>query len=245
MTLVVYFVRKGQKMVSVLRALKRRLDAAGLRVRLLLADKGFGNVESLRWLRRHAPVAYVPLAVNGRKSPPSATRALASLQRSGFMPYTMSNRNHRLTLRLTVAVVHHEAEPSRSGELKKPRTLLYALVGTRLRRHLRYLKPEAVSRTYSRRFGIESSYRQAHQARARTSSRSTMLRLLYFGIALLLRNLWVLCCWMFSAHKGPGARPKHSDFTLEQLLNWIADHLKIQLQFRTMRRLPAPSPRRC
>ena len=244
MTLALVFVRKGQKMVSVLRALKKRLDAAGLRTRLWLADKGFGNVEVLRWLRRHVPLAYVPLAVNGRKDPPSATRALASLQRSCFMPYTMSNRNHSIKLRLTVAVVHHKAEPSRSGELKKPRTLLYALVGTRLRRHLRHLRPSAVSRTYSRRFGIESSYRQLHQACARTSSRSAMLRLLYVGIALLLRNLWVLCCWMLSAHPGPGARRKHSDFTFELLLNWIRLHLIHHLQFRTMRPLQAPSPRR-
>ena len=243
-TLALHFVRKGEKLVTVLRVLKKRLDAAKLRTRLWLADKAFGQVEALRWLRRHAPVAYVPLAVNGRKDPPSATRALASLKHSCLVSYTMSNRNHSIKLRLTVAVVCHRAEPSRSGKLKKPRTLLYALVGSSLRRRLAHLKPLDISAQYSRRFGIESSYRQLLQARAKTSSRSTVLRLLYVGVALVLRNLWVLCCWMLSAHRGPGARRKHSSFTLELLLTWIKLHLLIQLQFRTMLRLRAPSPHR-
>ena len=45
--------------------------------------------------------------------------------------------------------------------------------------------------TYRRRFGIESSYRQSHQARIRTSSRKPALRLLFMGVALVLRNVWV------------------------------------------------------
>ena len=45
--------------------------------------------------------------------------------------------------------------------------------------------------TYRRRFGMESSYRQAHQARMRTSSRQPALRLLCVGVALVWRNVWV------------------------------------------------------
>jgi IS4 transposase len=44
--------------------------------------------------------------------------------------------------------------------------------------------------TYRSRFGIESSYRQVHQARIRTSSRNPVLRLLFVGVALILRNIW-------------------------------------------------------
>ena len=35
------------------------------------------------------------------------------------------------------------------------------------------------------------TYRQLHQARIRTSTRDPALRLLYVGIALILRNVWV------------------------------------------------------
>jgi IS4 transposase len=45
---------------------------------------------------------------------------------------------------------------------------------------------------YRRRFGIETSDRQLHQVKARTSSRNPALRLLLIGLALLIVNLWVL-----------------------------------------------------
>ena len=49
--------------------------------------------------------------------------------------------------------------------------------------------------TYRSRFAIETSYRQLQQARIRTSTREPLLRLLYVGVALLLRNVWVWLHW--------------------------------------------------
>lgn len=244
-TLALGFVPEEEKMVEVLRTLKRRLDRAGLRVGLWMADKGFGQVEALKWFSRQR-LAYVPLSVYGRKDPPSATRALAALTHSCFVPYTMSSRNHKKKLSFTVAVVRLPGGPSRSGRSEKQeRTLLYAVVGKEAQRHLRSLKPEAVARQYEKRFGIESSYRQLRQGRARTSSRSVPLRLLLVGIALLLRNLWVLCQWIVSARRGPGARPHRARlFAFEVLLRWIQSFLSVHLQYRTMIELQAPSPLR-
>jgi hypothetical protein len=51
--------------------------------------------------------------------------------------------------------------------------------------------PDAVFTTYRLRFGIETSYRQLHEGRIRTTSRRPAVRLLYVGIALVLRNIWV------------------------------------------------------
>jgi putative transposase len=44
---------------------------------------------------------------------------------------------------------------------------------------------------YRKRFGIESSYRQSHQARIRTCTRKPLLRLFYFALPLLMRNCWL------------------------------------------------------
>jgi putative transposase len=41
---------------------------------------------------------------------------------------------------------------------------------------------------YRKRFGIESSYRQSHQARIRTCTRKPLMRLFYFALSLLMRN---------------------------------------------------------
>jgi IS4 transposase len=59
---------------------------------------------------------------------------------------------------------------------------------------------------YRQRFGIETSYRQLHEARIRTSSRSPLLRLLFVGLALVLRNVWVWLHWEVLAKKRRGKR---------------------------------------
>jgi IS4 transposase len=48
-----------------------------------------------------------------------------------------------------------------------------------------------IYQTYRRRFGIETRYRQLHAAHIKTSTRDPTLRLLFVGIALILRNIWV------------------------------------------------------
>jgi putative transposase len=53
---------------------------------------------------------------------------------------------------------------------------------------------------YRTRFGIETSYRQMNEARIKTCTRDPQLRLLFVGIALILRNVWV---WLhFKLAKG-------------------------------------------
>ena len=78
------------------------------------------------------------------------------------------------TVTFDVAVVAQNGacHRSRSGRRwKKGRHVrAYAIFG--LRSH-----PLAIAQIYRTRFGIESSYRQMHQGRARTSSPSAVLRL--------------------------------------------------------------------
>ncbi|GHT41944.1 hypothetical protein FACS189443_4370 [Planctomycetales bacterium] len=50
--------------------------------------------------------------------------------------------------------------------------------------------PTGLFEVYRKRFGIESSYRQSHQARIRTSTREPLLRLFYFALSMLMRSEW-------------------------------------------------------
>ena len=79
-----------------------------------------------------------------------------------------------------------------------------------------------VFQTYRLRFGIEASYRQMHQGRIRTSTRRPILRLLYVGIALVLRNMWV---WL---HFEVLSRPRRGRrlillerLRFERMLHWL------------------------
>ena len=51
--------------------------------------------------------------------------------------------------------------------------------------------PAQVFELYRQRFGIESSYRQMNQVRARTSTRNPVIRLLLVGLAFILFNLYI------------------------------------------------------
>ena len=79
-----------------------------------------------------------------------------------------------------------------------------------------------VQQTYRSRFGIETSYRQMNQARIRTCTRDPLLRLLYVGIALVLRNVWVWWHWEhLSEHRGNSRRLNLNRLTFRRLLLWL------------------------
>jgi IS4 transposase len=63
-----------------------------------------------------------------------------------------------------------------------------------------------VRQVYRSRFAIETTYRQMHQARIRTSTRDPRLRLLYVGLALVLRNAWVWFHYRVLARPRRGGR---------------------------------------
>ena len=80
-------------------------------------------------------------------------------------------------------------------------------------------------RRYRERFGIETSYRQKNQARAWTTSRDGVYRLLLEGLAHLLRQLWVRLGEQL-AHAN-GLRPTAwVEWRLDDLLEALTDQLK-------------------
>ena len=55
-----------------------------------------------------------------------------------------------------------------------------------------HLRSERIRKLFRRRWGIETSYRMVNKFLARTTSKLYGIRLLYFYLAILLYNLWVL-----------------------------------------------------
>jgi hypothetical protein len=94
--------------------------------------------------------------------------------------------------------------------------LLYATRG------LTHCAVSWIRATYRRRFGIESSYCQLHQARIRTSSRKPALRLLFVGVSLILRNVWVWLHTEVIAQPNHGARQlRPQSMRFAPLLLWL------------------------
>ncbi len=101
-TLALHYVRQGESLVSVLEALKTRLDELGISVGLWLADRAFCSVAALRWFGQRAE-AIVPMVARGKKDPPSGSRVLFAHKKSSWTAYTMeSDTDGQLTLEVAV-----------------------------------------------------------------------------------------------------------------------------------------------
>ena len=179
------YVLRDDSLVEVLERLLAQVRKIGLRIEYLLLDRAFYNVDVVCCLKcLHCPFL-MPVARRGRqpKDPAQATSVwrFFTWKKSGWSTQTMQHGEQTTEVNICVACDNYAGRWRRSGR----RTLVFAFWG---------FQPASapwVRETYRKRFGIETSYRQMNQARARTSSRKPVLRLLYVGVALLLRNAWV------------------------------------------------------
>lgn len=179
-------VRKGEALEVVLRRLLQQASRAGIRPRLLLLDRGFSSVGVIRYRQAARTPFLMPVIGRGRKASdprgPSGTNVFRSWKHSGWGSSTLSDSpKRRATVSIGVKCRNDRGQWPRHGR----QCLVYASWG---------MQPGSsnwVAETYRQRFGIETSYRQLHQARIKTTSRSPLVRLLSVGVALIVRNVWV------------------------------------------------------
>ena len=168
-------------------ALVKRLK---IRIRRILLDAGFSAIEVFRALDRRCLSYIVPLKVRGARGKTGGVRKLFRGRGSYRTTYTLNSPKHgSYTVKAIVVRRYTRGLFKRKGA----RWFAYAVAGLPTTVLCR-----SVFEWYRHRFGIESSYRQMNQVRARTSSRSPSLRLLLIGLALILVNLYVLLRSMLS-----------------------------------------------
>jgi hypothetical protein len=200
-TVALAYVRKGDDLADVVKDLLRQAAKAGVRPRYLLLDRGFYAVSVIRYLQAARCPFLMPVPCKGRKADhpkgPSATRVFHLRKRGGWSRHTLKSGDGRTaTIAICVKCRNLRGERKKHGR----QALVYGYWG---------LSPSSaqwVYETYRLRFGIETTYRQLHQARIRTCTRDPLLRLLYVGIALLLRNVWVWLHWEVLSQPRRGGR---------------------------------------
>jgi hypothetical protein len=211
-------VRQGDALAGVIQRLLAQAAKASVRPRYLLLDRGFCSVEVIRYLHAGRRAFLMPVPRRGRKADhpegPSGTHVFAGRKKSGWGQYTMTNaRGQKATFAVCVKCRNRCGERGRRGR----EALVYAYGGG--------LRPPSchwVRETYRSRFAIETSYRQMHQARIRTCTRDPLLRLLYVGIALVLRNVWVWLHWEHLATPRRGRRRVDlRRLRFRQMLLWL------------------------
>lgn len=229
-TLALTRVRKGDKMVKVLKTLMGRLKTIGVKASLLLVDRGFYSIRVIRYLIRRKQPFIMAATRRGKKADaqggPTGTQAMTQFKSSRWLRYTLSSpKEGKVSFDLAVVCRNLNGKWDRHER----EALLYATWGVR-DRSLGWVK-----QTYRGRFGIESSYRQLNQARIRTSTRNPVLRLLFVGVALILRNVWVWLHAEVIALPRQGARIlRPACLRFQQVLIWlvvaVADHYRLLRQ---------------
>jgi len=196
-TLALLRVEKGAKMKDVVQQLLKIVRSRGVKIRYLLLDKGFFSVEVITYLKRAGVGFIIPAMARGRK-PQRRTKAtgLRALRKkkNGYYRHTLTGKvgGKPRSSRVTICVASKSYTHKKTGK-RRTKKLLYAIWKVRL-------TPRKIREMYRTRFGIETSYRQMHEARIKTCTRDPRVRLLFVGIALVLRNVWV---WLhFKLAKG-------------------------------------------
>jgi hypothetical protein len=216
-TLALTWIRRHESTVKILQRLLDRCHELDVKIKRVLLDRAFFSHPVTQFLQAQGLPFLMPVMFRGRK--PKKKRARTGLhalknQKAGW--YT-----HRLTKK--------GAPPVKVAICVTYRSFLHRKTGKRRKQKMHFAAwrikgaPTEIRERYRKRFGIESSYRQARQARIFTCTRNPHLRLVFVAVAMMLRNLWV---WL---HANVLADGRGNDMTLrlerlrfKQMLDWIA-----------------------
>jgi putative transposase len=193
-TLALTYVWGDEKVIDVLKRLLARLKELGIGVKRLFLDRGFYNVQVIRYLKAQDIWFVMPVIIRGKKG---GTRGLLRQQRkSGRTTYTMrSPKDGEVTFEVVFVQVYLKGKYDKHGR----QWYAYAVYGVKA-------QPKQVYEMYRLRFGVETSYRMMNQVRARTTSRKPGLRLLLVGIAFTILNLWAYIRWSWLGRPRRGGR---------------------------------------
>lgn len=191
-TLAVRHVRKGEKLTDVIAFLLAEVTGAGLKVGRLYLDREFHTIDVINHLQGRDIPFIIPCVVRGKTG---GIRALLKGRKSYSTTYTMRSGEKEATFQVNVVARHYRGKWNRHGM----EYFAFAVSGVDV-------PAGKTHREYRRRFGIETSYRLMNAARARTTSRSPVLRLLYIAFGFLLMNIWIYLHWFYVSVKRQGGR---------------------------------------
>lgn len=211
------FIEYGEEMANIVRWLIKRLKSLKFRIRRVFLDKGFCSQPVFKVLSQHKLSYVMPIPVRGKSG---GVRSLFQ-GKSRQTSYTFNSPKHgQYTVQAVVVKRYSKGRYARH----KSKWFAYAVTGLPAG-----ILPAQVFELYRQRFGIESSYRQMNQVRARTSTRNPVIRLLLVGLAFVLFNLYIsLRQNLSSVLKQPLKLPKRFWLSLRRLallLSRAIEHL--------------------
>ena len=210
--LALRFVEKGESLEKIVAWLLDRLKSMGISIRCTYFDKGFCAVPVLKMLERRKLRFIMPIPVRGKSG---GVRTLFQESASRKTTYTFHSPKHG---KLEVAAIVVKKYSKGRYKRKGARWFAYAVA-----RLPKAIEPHQVFEMYRHRFGIEASYRQMNQVRARTTSRNPVIRLLLVGLAFVIFNRYITNRHLLAiCLKNPVVPISKYRLTLRRLVRMIA-----------------------
>jgi hypothetical protein len=188
----------------------------------ILMDRGAYVGELIGILRETAPPVF-PV-----KTGKDSLRKKLSVTASHMTEETIcEGKKHEQTYPLAVNITYQNGDRGKSGV----KATGYAAYGLEDR------TPQQVARLYDNRSRIEKSYEKFREARALTTTPSTIIRLFYVGVGFLLEQLWLVLQWAVLARPRRGGRVLPVEFTFsDAFLHGIEQRLDTELGWKKKHR---------
>jgi Transposase DDE domain len=214
-TVALTWIRKHETTVRVLGRLLDQIERIGLKIRYLLLDSAFYNIDVVLFLQQRKVPFLMPAVIRGRKpkrgKPPQGLRLLQR-QGAGWHKHTLQRGKLQATVSICITYRTYRQRGQRKRQTQQLLFAAWRVSGT----------PVEIRQLYRHRFGIESSYRQRRQARIYTCTPDPRLRLVFVAVSLLLRNLWV---WIhakcLAKRTANGIELRLELLRFKRLLDWI------------------------
>ncbi|MGQ3331271.1 ISH3 family transposase [Halorubrum sp. FL23] len=187
-TLAVRQLVAGDTTSDVLAEFLELLDGLDLGVKAVYLDRGFYNSTCLKLLYAHNYAYAIPIIKWGE--------TIQEELNTGWSREIEHDLAGEVTFPVFIDCVYQQGRYDEHGVARHGYAADAPFIET----------PQDAREHYSKRFGIESSYRLAKQSLAFTSSQDAGLRLVMFVVSLLLQNSWRYLHWRYVAAPRRGGR---------------------------------------
>jgi putative transposase len=215
-TLALKYIRQGETLKDTIDFLLEEVESIGFKIKGLYLDREFFTVDVINYLQERNTPFIIPCVKRGRSG---GIRNLFVGRKSYSTEYTMRSGDGEATFTTHIMVKYSKDKYKSKGIKYFP----YAVHGMDVPVKKTFIE-------YRKRFGIESSYKLMNQARARTSTKKPVLRLLYVGLSLLLVNIWIYIQWTQLSKPRQGGRQPRT-WTFKTMLRQITRKTEEKLGF--------------
>lgn len=197
---------------EIVRTLLQQIAAKGLKIRGVVLDSAFDSGETFLLLQERHLAYTVPLRRKGNQRNARNRLFEGPNKQVRWVEWKVKDTPRKVRTRTVLC---------KGGR----RTMLLAFQGWNQRQaHSVHQEAARQKRLYQRRFGIETSYRQKNQAKAKTTSSDPVYRLLLEGLGYLLRQVWVVLTEQLRQ-----VQPKSEwigSLPMHRLLDWLLHELQ-------------------